>query len=347
MYKLSKKAKAGTALTLAATTALGLTGCGSETKELDATDVTTTGIYETGEMPSQNIELIETTEAETKPLEINYGIIKEIREDINSIYKKYFGKENDSEKGIILKGGDNNIYLGEDFNVYYPEDSVIQNTENKYIINLSISAINNSEALNGFLKEVLEKYNIDILNITDEALSLVNIDINKVHTLNLCGTSRVTEPVNLERIKSGDTIILNNVNAYNFPKSTDSLNIHNKKEYCENIGIEKYDLAYEIEEIEFLPNLSYLNIDGVDLNFKSIKTTAEIISLNGCKGYIDVLSTAKDLSLFYENIDGDIVLYGEYEYLFIHSDNEDVLCNLSHSVTLNVNFETIDSPYTR
>ena len=58
MYKLSKAAKAGTALTLAATTALGLTGCGNEPKELDATNVTTTGIYETGEMPSQNKEFI-------------------------------------------------------------------------------------------------------------------------------------------------------------------------------------------------------------------------------------------------------------------------------------------------
>ena len=88
MYKLSRKAKVGTALTLAATTALGLTGCKSEPKELDATNVTTTGIYETGEMPSQNMELIETTEAETKLLEINFGIIKEILPNVEFDYSQ-------------------------------------------------------------------------------------------------------------------------------------------------------------------------------------------------------------------------------------------------------------------
>ncbi len=332
-YKLEKIAKVGTALTLVGTTIFGFGGCGAEKSD----DSITTSVSSTTESTTK---LLPTQEAVTyaEVLEINYGIIKEITEDINAIYKKYFGIENSCE--YFFSDRENNVILSDDIKVYYPEDSILQNSENKYIISLEISNITNKEALNSFLQDVQKKYNFYSLNITDDSLAQIDTEITQLHTLHVWGTEKISEPVSLKYFKDLEELKLNGANVFEMPKSINALFINDSKLIKNN-----YSLAYELEEIEFLPNLELLWLSDLDFAkyySKDIITSASKIFVYRCKGQLEFNLNSKLSHLYYEEYDGIIYLRGTVEEMWING-NEDNLVNLIDSAELWVNSELVYS----
>ena len=264
--------KTGTAVTLAATTILGAAGCAKEAPEKSQEEIYTTGIYEESTIPSQEFEIIddfgEEKEETTKKqeFEINRNeSIGDVKANINSIYKKYFGVDNQSVDSVVFKGVENNIAIGDEISITYPEGSSFKNSEDKYIVSLSIYNITNKEALNGFLEEVFAKYNINELKISDEALALVNVNLNKVNELIINGTGKLSSPVSLSYISDVGGLTLNSASVCNIPSSVKKLYIYSTKDYNEYMGITNYVPYNEIKELPNFKELKYLDIVGVDL----------------------------------------------------------------------------------
>ena len=289
MYKLSKAAKAGTALTLAATTALGLTGCGNEPKESDATNVTTTGIYETGEMPSQNKEFIYNSN--------HIDMIAsqdECNVRFNELLEKHFG---DSEEDIKLKI---NLFKYQDNN-----------------IGLGIFGIKNTNALNQFLIEFLKDYNLTYLDVEPEIyVQMPRYLVDGLLQLQLTNYTENAQIIDLDGIEIKGSVSLSGVDAYNF--KTNSVNVSK----CQVEGFVPTNLLNNLKNMYGTEHFSFQGIDLSNITLPNNDTS--IVSFYNCTGDITVNGSPDALSIYNNNPNNTIKINGKIYYLFVSAENNNV-----------------------
>lgn len=310
MYKLSRKVKTGTALVLAATTTLGLTGCNSETKEVDVTNITTTGIYESGEMPSQNETFIYDSNNTKDSLNKD-----ECKLRFNELLEKHFG---DTEEDLKLK-----------INLFQYQDNNI---------GLGIFGIRNTKALNQFLIEFLQDYNLTYLDVEPEVyVQMPRYLVDGLLQLQLTNYTENTAIVNLNGVEIKGTVYLTGVDAYNF--KTNSVNVSN--------GI--VDGFIPTNLLLFLKEMygtEHFTFSGIDLSSVTLPNNdTAIVSFYDCTGEILLNGNHNSLSVYTDDENNIIKINGKVYYMFVTAGNNNVYLLESSEVykRFEYNGEVLDS----
>lgn len=273
MYKLSREAMTGTALVLAATTVISLSGCDREISEnmsckvaeiktefQDVKNIVTSEdlmayILDSSSLDEmkERINIVKSNELSDT---VKYGIIESY---FNKLVKKYF-KEEDIHK--------------------FQLEGTIRESEESYIkLMINIHNIDDTKSLVEFLNELREYYEIAILHIDNETLANLDYEFDSLSQLIVESKDETTGFVDLSKIKNLQTLSLIDVNVKNIPNTITSISFGSKNHN------EKYQVDGEIREFPNLSDLYYISFYNMNVSRISLPIMNSIsLRFSNCEG---------------------------------------------------------------